>query len=293
MGRQWKSQHRYIQSGDIVYKFDPVKEKHRCIEWIRELFEYNPAFVGKNAVLGMSGGKDSTIAAALIAEAIGPDRVIGIAMPDKNQGINEADEICKHLGIRYMYMPIEGITDGFDRMWYFLGDEDFKWTNQSLQNIPPRIRMTMLYAVAQTFNGMVVNTCNLSEDTLGYSTIYGDLAGAFSPTKGLTVTELLAIGDLLDVPSKWIHKTPDDGLPHSCPDEEKFGFSYEVLDKYICEGITPIGFDGTDVTEKILEMWNRNAFKEEAVHINSFEPRVYHHTYISDYCDNEKEDGIH
>ena len=105
MGRQWKSQHRYIQSGDIVYKFDPVKEKHRCIEWIRELFEYNPAFVGKNAVLGMSGGKDSTIAAALIAEAIGPDRVIGIAMPDKNQGINEADEICKHLGIRYMCMP--------------------------------------------------------------------------------------------------------------------------------------------------------------------------------------------
>lgn len=274
------------------YVFNVEKETRRCIEWIKELFEYNPGFIGKNAIIGMSGGKDSTIAAALIAKAIGPERVIGVAMPDNNQGINEADKICEHLGIRYLYMPIGGITDGFDRMWYFLGDEDFKWTNQSLQNIPPRIRMTMLYAVSQTYNGMVVNTCNLSEDMIGYSTIFGDLAGAFSPIKEFTVTELLAIGDYLGLPYEWVHKVPDDGLPHSCSDEQKFGFSYAVLDKYIREGVIPIGFNGESVEEKIDGMAQRNRFKNEIVRIPSYQPRVFESVY-RDYVDCEQEDGVH
>ena len=274
------------------YEFNVEKETHECIKWIKELFKYNTGFIGKNAIIGMSGGKDSTIAAALIAKAIGPERVIGVAMPDNNQGINDADKICKHLGIKYLYMPIGGITDGFNKMQHFTDDDDFKWTNQSLQNIPPRIRMTMLYAISQTYNGMVVNTCNLSEDTIGYSTIFGDLAGAFSPIKEFTVTELLAIGDYLGLPYEWVHKVPDDGLPHSCSDEQKFGFSYEVLDKYIREGVIPIGFDGKSVEEKIDDMANRNRFKNKIVRIPSYQPRVFKYVY-KDYCDCEQEDGVH
>ena len=274
------------------YVFNVEKETSRCIKWIKELFKYNSGFIGKNAIIGMSGGKDSTITAALIAKAIGPERVIGVAMPDNNQGINDADKICKHLGIRYLYMPIGGITDGFNRMQDFTGDDDFKWTNQSLQNIPPRIRMTMLYAISQTYNGMVVNTCNLSEDTIGYSTIFGDLAGAFSPIKEFTVTELLKIGDYLGLPYEWVHKVPDDGLPHSCSDEQKFGFSYEVLDKYIREGIIPIGFDGKSVEEKIDDMAYRNKFKNKIVRIPSYQPQVFKYVY-KDYVNYEQEDGVH
>lgn len=255
------------------YNFNPELERSFCVAWIRDLF--NNVFKGKNAVIGMSGGKDSTIAAALIAEAIGPERVIGVAMPDKNQSINEADKICEYLGIKYLRMPIEDITAGFDRMWYHLADDSFKWSEQSKQNIPPRIRMTMLYAVAQTYNGVPVNTCNLSEDYIGYSTIFGDLAGAFSPIKEFTVTELLAIGERMGLPRKWVFKTPDDGLPHSCADEEKFGFSYATLDKYIREGIEPTGFDGTSVKEKIDRMHAANKFKMEIVQIPSYHPHTH------------------
>lgn len=261
------------------YEFNVEKETHECIKWIKELFEYNTGFIGKNAIIGMSGGKDSTIAAALIAKAIGPERVIGVAMPDNNQGINDANKICKHLGIKYLYMPIGDITDSFNKIQHFVGDKNFKWTNQSIQNIPPRIRMTMLYAISQTYNGMVVNTCNLSEDTIGYSTIFGDLAGAFSPIKQFTVTELLKIGDYLGLPYGWVHKVPDDGLPHSCSDEQKFGFSYEVLDKYIREGIIPIGFNGESVEEKIDGMAQRNKFKNEIVRIPSYQPFVFKSLY--------------
>jgi NAD+ synthase len=246
------------------YKFDATQERINCVNWIKEWFSQFPE--DKTAVIGMSGGKDSTIAAALIAEAIGKHRVIGVAMPDKNQGINDADRICEYLGIRYLEMSIDSITKGFTGK--------LNWSEQTLQNIPPRIRMTMLYAVAQTYNGFPVNTCNLSEDHIGYSTIFGDLAGAFSPIKEFTVTELLEIGDVMGIPSQWVHKTPDDGLPHSCPDEQKFGFSYAVLDEYIRTRKEPIGFNGESVKEKIDHMYNMNKFKAETVRIPAYTPNI-------------------
>ena len=128
--------------------------------------------------------------------------------------------------------------------------------------------MTMLYAVAQSMGGMVANTCNLSEDSIGYATLFGDAAGSFSPLGRLVVREVLAIGDDLGLPRKWVHKTPDDGLPGSCPDEEKFGFSYATLDRYIREGVC----DDPEVKEKIDRMHRRNLFKTEILHIPSFIP---------------------
>ncbi|MCQ2159311.1 MAG: NAD(+) synthase, partial [Bacteroidales bacterium] len=201
----------------------PKRLTSDCVRWIAEWFEKNAP--GQCAVLGMSGGKDSTVAAALCAKALGPDRVVGVAMPSDGQSINEADEICRYLGIRYYCLPIGDIESAHRAHGEVVGG----FTAQSLQNIPPRIRMAVLYAVAQSLGGMVANTCNLSEDYIGYATLFGDAAGSFSPLSKLCVREIRAIGHELGLPSKWVDKIPDDGLPCSKPDEEKFGFSYDTL----------------------------------------------------------------
>ncbi|MCQ2168010.1 MAG: NAD(+) synthase [Bacteroidales bacterium] len=226
--------------------------KDKCIEWIREWFDRNGR--GCCAVLGMSGGKDSTVAAALCAEALGKDRVVGVAMPAEGQSLNGADEICKYLGIRYICAPIGKITEAFDCVRENLPEG---FSEQTEQNIPPRVRMTVLYAISQTLSGRVVNTCNLSEDWIGYATRWGDSAGDFSPLGGLVVQEIKGIGHALGIPSEWVEKTPDDGLPHSCSDEEKFGFTYSLLDRYIRTGVC----EDSSVKEKIDSMHRRNLFK--------------------------------
>lgn len=247
---------------------DYTRLKDDCVRWIRDWFEANGP--GCGAVLGMSGGKDSTVAAALCAEALGPDRVTGVAMPADGQSLNEADEICRYLGINYLCMPIGRIEAEHDALGGLLPQKEF--SKQTLQNIPPRIRMAVLYAVAQSVNGMVANTCNLSEDYIGYATLYGDAAGSFSPLGKLVVREIRGIGHALGLPAKWVDKTPDDGLPHSCPDEEKFGFSYDTLDKYIREGIC----EDPAIKAKIDSMHRRNKFKTEILHIPAFEPEKAH-----------------
>ena len=236
------------------YVFDAKKEKDSIVKWIRDWFELNGP--GCNAVIGLSGGKDSTIAAALCVEALGKDRVIGVALPDMLQGVNEADKIAEHLGIKFMTLPIGNAC------WYLKKAKDasgevFDWSEQTIQNIPPRIRMAMLYALAQTFNGRVVGTCNLSENYIGYFTKYGDGASDFEALGNLTVTEVRAIGRELGLPAKWVDKVPDDGLPNSSPDEEKFGFSYEVLDNYIRFGKC----ENEEIKEKIDKMHKKNLFK--------------------------------
>lgn len=244
------------------YSFDVKKEKDGVIEWIKNWFEKNGN--GCNAVLGLSGGKDSTICAALLAEALGPDKVIGVAMPDHGQGINDADKIAEYLGIKFMTMPIENITGSF----YGLLDDGQTWSEQTQQNIPPRVRMTMLYAIAQTFNGRVCCCDNASENFLGYSTLFGDDAGSFAPLGQLTVTEVRAIGDELGLPKEWVHKIPDDGLPHSSSDEQKFGFTYEELDRFIRDGI---GLKSPKM-EKMLKMHNSSQFKRNILNVPSYKP---------------------
>lgn len=239
--------------------------KDGCVAWIRDWFGRNGSSC--TAVLGMSGGKDSTIAAALCAEALGPERVVGVALPAEGQSLNEADEICAFLGIRYLCLPIGKIEAACDELGTLL-EEGF--SNQTVQNIPPRIRMTMLYAVAQSVNGMVANTCNYSEDYIGYATLFGDAAGSFAPLGGLCVREVRGIGHALGLPARWVDKVPDDGLPCSSPDEVKFGFSYDTLDKYIREGIC----EDAEVKAKIDGMHRRNLFKTEILHIPAYIPSL-------------------
>ncbi len=211
--------------------FDAKKVKDQCVEWIRNFFEEN----GKdcNAVLGISGGKDSSIAAALCVEALGKDRVIGVLMPQGRQhDIDMAYLLVNHLGIRHYEVNIgetvSSILNAFP--------EDLEISQMSRVNLPPRIRMSTLYAVSQSLNGRVVNTCNLSEDWVGYSTRYGDSVGDFSPMSNLTVTEVKEIGRLLGLPEVLVDKVPIDGLCGKT-DEENLGFTYAELDTYIRTGV--------------------------------------------------------
>jgi len=210
--------------------FNAEKVKNECVAWIRNFFEENGK--GCNAVVGISGGKDSSIAAALCVEALGKDRVIGVLMPQGEQhDIDKAFMLVNHLGIKHYVVNIKDAVDGIINNL----PSDIEITAQTVQNIPPRIRMSTLYAVSQSCNGRVCNTCNLSEDWVGYSTRYGDSVGDFSPLSKLTVQEIKQIGYLLGVPKELVDKTPIDGLCGKS-DEENLGFTYAELDHYIRTG---------------------------------------------------------
>lgn len=210
--------------------FDAQKVKNSCVEWIKKFFEENGK--GCNAVLGISGGKDSSVAAALCVEALGKDRVIGVLMPCGVQhDIDCAYKLVNHLGIKHYEINIKSTIDSLTESI----QENLELSTQAKTNLPPRIRMSTVYAVSQCCNGRVVNTCNLSEDWVGYSTRYGDAAGDFSPMCNLTVTEVKAIGKLLGLPEDLVEKTPIDGLCGKT-DEENLGFTYAELDVYIRTG---------------------------------------------------------
>ena len=210
--------------------FNAEKVKNDCVNWIRDFFEKNGK--GCNAVLGISGGKDSTIVAALCVEALGKDRVIGVLMPNGNQhDIDCSYAVVKHLGIKHYVVNIKDAVDGVMKNI----PADLPISEMTRVNLPPRIRMATLYAVSQSCNGRVANTCNLSEDWVGYSTRYGDSVGDFSPLSLLTVNEVKQIGYLLDVPRERVDKIPIDGLCGKT-DEENLGFTYAELDRYIRTG---------------------------------------------------------
>lgn len=209
--------------------FDAVKVKNECVQWIRDFFEENGK--GCNAIVGISGGKDSSVVAALCAEALGKDRVIGVLMPCGEQAdIDMAKLLVSHLGIKHYIINVKDAVEGLKAAM------PFEMTSQTTINMPPRIRMTTLYAVAQSHNGRVANTCNLSEDWVGYSTRYGDAAGDFSPCSFLTVQEVKAVGRVLGLPNELVDKTPIDGLCGKT-DEENLGFTYAELDQYIRTGV--------------------------------------------------------
>ena len=240
--------------------FNAEKVKNDCVNWIREFFRENGPDC--NAVLGISGGKDSSIAAALCVEALGKDRVIGVLMPNGEQAdIDMSYKLVNHLGIKHYVVNIHDAVQGLK------GAIPMELTEQSSINMPPRIRMTALYAVSQCCNGRVVNTCNLSEDWVGYSTRYGDSVGDFSPMSRLTVAEVLAIGRILDLPSELVEKVPSDGLCGKT-DEDNLGFTYAELDRYIRTG----EIEDQKKKERIDYLHKRNLFKLKLMPV--FEPDI-------------------
>ena len=210
--------------------FNATKVKQDLVSWLQNMFAANGPDC--KAVIGISGGKDSTIAAALCVEALGKERVFGVLMPNGIQhDIEDARAVVKHLGITHCEININAAYD------YIVGEieKNTKVSSQAKINLAPRLRMSTLYAVSQSLNGRVINTSNLSEIWVGYSTRYGDSVGDFSPFAQLTVSELKQLGHTLDLPPYLVDKTPEDGLSGKS-DEEKMGFSYNILDNYIRTG---------------------------------------------------------
>ena len=232
--------------------FDAKKAKDATVQWIREWFDKNGP--GCNAIIGISGGKDSSIAAGLCVEALGKDRVIGVMMPNNQQAdIDMAMLLVNHLGIEHY---IINIGSAYNALVEEIGNAGIDFSRDSEINLPPRLRMSTLYAVCQSRNGRVCNTCNLSEDWVGYSTRYGDSVGGFSPMSFFTTAEIRAIGRELGLPSALVDKTPTDGLS-GMSDEEKLGFTYEALDRYIRTG----EIDNLEWKEKIDRLHEKNLFK--------------------------------
>lgn len=255
-----------------------------CINWIKDYFKDIPD--GK-AIIGISGGKDSTIAAALCVEALGSDRVIGVMMPQGIQkDINDSYAVIEHLKIKAHKVDIGSAFDkltgeiingpitesaGKNSGNRFMSVQEARDVlNNSVinTNLPARLRMATLYSIAALYpNARVVNTSNWSERYIGYSTKYGDSAGDFSPLGNLTVREVLMIGDDLDLPEYLVHKAPADGMTGKT-DEEKIGFTYDQLDDYIMyvnDGLPE------SIVNKIEKMHKANEHK--LLEMPRFEPK--------------------
>ena len=235
-------------------------EIEKIVSWIREWFNENGP--SASAVIGLSGGKDSSIAAALLVKALGKDRVTGVMMPNGVQkDISDSQKIADFLGIKTYTVNIKAV---FDAAISTLEEstDDISLSTDTKINLAPRIRMSVLYAIAQSLpkGGRVTNTCNASEDYIGYSTKYGDAAGDFSPCADFTVSEMLEIGDALGLPSDLVHKTPSDGLSGQT-DEEKIGFSYDTLDHYIKTGECEDG----EIKKKIDRLHDMNLHKLKTI----------------------------
>lgn len=244
----------------MSYKFDVEGITKACIEWIRKYFTHCGG-ENCNAVIGISGGKDSTVAAALCVEALGKDRVIGVLMPNGYQAdLDDSYRVVDHLGIQSYTIDIGKATGNLMKSLM----QCVEISENTIINLPPRIRMATLFAVAQSVNGRVVNTCNLSEHLIGYSTLFGDDAGHFAPLLDLTVSEVKQIGHHLGLPEDLIEKAPSDGLCGKT-DEDNLGFSYEALDRYIRGG----GCD-EESKLKIDRLRKSNCFKRLMVELPFF-----------------------
>ena len=243
--------------------FDAKKAKDGAVQWIRDWFEENGK--GCNAVIGISGGKDSSIVAALCAEALGKEHVIGVLMPNGEQrDIEDAKALVAHLDIPNYICNIKDAVDGALKSLQNAGVEI---SRQTVVNLPPRIRMATLYALSQSNNGRVANTCNLSEDWVGYSTRYGDAAGDFAPLGKLTVQEVKAIGRELDLPDFLVDKIPSDGLTDRT-DEDNLGFTYAELDTYIRTGV----IENEEHKARIDRLHRLNEFKLKPIPCFEYEP---------------------
>lgn len=247
--------------GDIMDNFDVKKVTSELINWLGDWFEINGSDC--NAIIGISGGKDSSVVASLCVKALGKDRVIGVMMPNGNQkDISDAIKICQLLDIKNITIDIKDIVDRENKLLLegikTLNKSEL--SNQTVINLPARIRMATLYGVSQTLNGRVVNTSNLSEIWVGYSTRFGDSVGDLSPLANLTVSEVKEIGIELGLPKELVYKTPSDGLSGKT-DEDNLGFTYDVLDNYIRTGIC----EDNNIKKLIDQKHQQNAFKVKPI----------------------------
>ena len=230
-------------------EFDVKEVYYELLDFIKDFFKDKEG----PAIVGISGGKDSTICAALLAEALGPERVVGVMMPNRVQmDLIDSVKVCELLGIQAMKVNIGPVYDALKEQ---IDTSDIKgspdqWMSLFTTNTPARLRMVTLYGIAAQLGGFVCNTCNYSEDFVGYSTKYGDCCGDFSLLNQLTKTEVVALGDYMKLPKELVHKTPSDGMCGKS-DEDNMGFTYDALDVFIRKGLPP---KSSEVYNKIKKM---------------------------------------
>lgn len=235
-----------------MYNFDAKKVKEELVKWLRDYFNNNGQPI--NAVVGCSGGKDSTVVLAALKEAIGSERIYAVLMPNGKQAdIDDSYKVCEYLGLTPYVCNIQ---DAYNGILNSISAEFPIISEQTKTNLAPVLRMATLKAISQSVNGRFTCNGNASEAYIGWFTIDGDDRGSIKPLINLTVTEVIAIGKELGLPEWMINKTPADGLCGQT-DEDKFGFSYKVLDNYIRTG----EIKDEKIKEKIDEMHNRNLFK--------------------------------
>lgn len=243
--------------------FDVEKITAACIAWIQEWFRKNGNAETK-AIIGISGGKDSTVVAGLLVKALGADRVIGVLMPNGVQAdIEDSKRVVSHLGIKHY---IININDAYKGLTKALNESGLEETPQYISNTPARLRMTTLYGIgAMIGNCRVANTCNRSEDVQGYSTHYGDSAGDFAPVCRLTTEEVVAMGDYIGMPNDLTHKVPSDGMCGKT-DEDNLGWKYSEINRIIRFN------EHTEHYDAIVNRYKWNKFKLEIVRLPAFEP---------------------
>lgn len=250
----------------MSYQFDVQKITAECIDWIRSWILANGNSQTK-AVIGISGGKDSALTAKLLVEALGKEKVFGVLLPNGIQkDIGDSEKVCRTLGIKNVTIDISDSYNGLTKnIKSFFPENDFSYANYNT-NTPARIRMTTLYGISALIgNSMVANTCNLSEDVMGYSTLYGDSAGSFAPLSKLTTDEIVAMGDFLGMPHEIMHKAPSDGMCGKT-DEDNLGWTYHEVNELIRGNIKGPHY------EKIIERWNKNKFKLELIRLPCYLP---------------------
>lgn len=231
-----------------------------CKEWIKDYFIQTN---GRKAVIGISGGKDSTVCAGLCAAALGKENVVGVLMPNGVQSdIQDSEQVVKHLGIESLIVNVQ-----YAYLNLVNQINEHHISSQAQINMPPRLRMTVLYGVAQNIGGRVCNTCNRSEDVVGYSTLWGDSVNDFSPLGLLTTEEIVEMGDELGLPHELVHKVPSDGLCGKT-DEDNLGFTYAEINKIIRTG------EKTEHFDEIVKRYNRNRFKLEMINLPRFNPNL-------------------
>lgn len=256
----------------MAYVFNVEEQAKKCVDWARDhMNAINPNGV---AVIGISGGKDSSVVAAIMSAALGKDRVLGVMMPNGKQvAIHDSKLLVSHLGIPNIEVNIADAVNGLtNEIKNVMNVELFE--QAYLTNTPARIRMTTLFGIAaQIGNGFVINTCNRSEDAVGYSTLFGDNAGTFSPVARLTTEEVIAIGDYLGLPRELTHKMPTDGMSLNndgtlMGDEAKLGVTYHEINTIIRTGEKTENFD------KVLSLYKRSRFKLDIVRMPCYDPEL-------------------
>ena len=239
------------------------KETENCINWIKDYFKNNGP--DSKMIIGISGGKDSSVCAALGVKALGKDRILGVLMPNNIQSdIDDSLKLCKHLDINYITINIGDTYNELCKQFYRELDVNLKSTFTT--NTPARLRMTTLYGVAAMTNGRVVNTSNLSEGICGWGTLWGDTVGDFAPIRNFLVNEVVQIGDYLKLPMELTHKTPSDGMSGKS-DEDNLGFSYNLVEEWFLNNKSI-----DKKYEKVSDRYNKYIWKSKLINIPSYEP---------------------